>query len=166
MTDSAVTEEYLQHEGAVTPRMSAGKVPGGREDEVAEAIGDETAFPDLDPHRYVRVVAQDEVGARFDEASGPVAMGQPRIHGELHSPVELQDHKVDGRPEGRDILEDEVVSGRCGTRRGIERYRGTVVIRVAEHAHAQAPGVQQGRPPRRAGRIAGPAVGDSPPVQH
>jgi len=37
--------------------------PRGREDEIAKAVGDEAALPDLDSHRQMRVVAQDEVRA-------------------------------------------------------------------------------------------------------
>ena len=63
----------------------------GAEDEIAEAVGDETALVDLQLLQDVRVVAQDEIGAPVDGQAAEFALVVLGRGHELGAPVE-RDH--------------------------------------------------------------------------
>ncbi len=117
------------------------------EDEVAQAVGDETSVVELQTLEHVGVVAQDHVGARVDHLVGQSPLVGVRVGVVLHAPVEA-DHHPAGPPLGRaDVGQEagEILSS--GVDAGPVRPgqpTGRLDDAEREEGHAAAGGFQQG----------------------
>ena len=81
--DARFREVDLEQRADAALRLARGAV----EDEVAEAIGDELAAVGLLGLHDVRVRADDEIGARVDEAVRELALRAGRRHEVFHAPM-------------------------------------------------------------------------------